>query len=67
MDGARAVGGERGTVVSAEARPAQIPDWEPEPAGPLMGARAFAVVMGGPLVLLAAAVASAAPFIHPPA
>jgi hypothetical protein len=35
-------------------------DWRPERAGPLTGARAFAVVMGGPLVLVAGAVASAA-------
>ena len=40
--------------------PAQTPEWQPEPAGPLMGVRAFAVVMGGPLVLIAAAIASAA-------
>lgn len=32
----------------------------PEPAGPLMGVRAFAVVMGGPLILIVAAIASAA-------
>jgi hypothetical protein len=46
--------------VSAVTGPAQTPDWQPEPAGPLLGARAFAVVMGGPLVLIAAAIASAA-------
>jgi hypothetical protein len=51
---------ERSTVVSAAARSAPTPDREPELAGSLIGARAFAVVMGGPLVLLVAAVASAA-------
>ena len=40
--------------------PGQPAEWQPEPAGPLMGVRAFAVVMGGPLVLVAAAIASSA-------
>lgn len=46
--------------MSAVGGPARTPEWDPEPAGPLMGVRAFAVVMGGPLVLVAAAIASAA-------
>ena len=46
--------------MNAVSGPAQTPDWQPEPAGPLMGARAFAVVMGGPLLFIAAAIASAA-------
>jgi hypothetical protein len=40
--------------------PALLTDWQPERAGPLTAARAFAVVMSGPLVLLAGAVTSAA-------
>lgn len=46
--------------MSAVAGLERTPEWQPEPAGPLMGVRAFAVVMGGPLVLIVAAIASAA-------
>jgi hypothetical protein len=63
VDGARPAGRRWGAILSARAADqASSPtaDWQAERAGPLTGARAFAVVMGGPLVLLAGAVASAA-------